>query len=70
MCRRRMRGIIFEKIQDKDNKYDRTKVTMVSESLTLPEIFEDFRDFLRSCGFIIDGDIEIVNDETKGEEEV
>ena len=36
---------------------------MSFEAQTLPEIVANFEDFLRGCGFIIDGHLDFVEDE-------
>ena len=51
----------FIKLQDESNKYDTTKVIVVSEAITLPQILEDFQDFLRGSGFVFDGNLEIIS---------
>lgn len=52
---------IFKKIKDLDNPYDKTTVTIESESATLPDLLQDFKDFLLASGFVIDGDLVIEN---------
>lgn len=52
----------FIKEKDKDNSYDNTNVIVESQSDCLPEILEDFADFLRGCGFHFDGSIQVVNE--------
>lgn len=42
---------IFKKLKDKDNRFDTNDIIMRSEAMTIPEIMEDFRDFLKGCGF-------------------
>lgn len=53
----------FKKQQDKNNQFDTTDVTVESDGVTLDVILSDFADFLRGCGFQIDGDLDVVKDE-------
>lgn len=38
-------------------------VTVVSEAETLPDIVEAFEDYLRACGFIFDGHLDIIEED-------
>lgn len=40
-----------------------SKVTLESNREYLPDVLEDVRDFLKGCGFQIDGDIDVVENE-------
>lgn len=61
---------IFIKNQDRENSFDHTNVQIESDSITLPDLLEDFEEFLRGAGFHFDGHLDIVNDEIKeGEKE-
>jgi hypothetical protein len=40
-----------------------TTVTLSTEALTLPEILGSLEDFLRGCGFVFDGHLEIVEED-------
>jgi len=53
----------FIKEKDKDNKFDNTDVELKSESQTIPDLLDDFEDFLRGCGFRFNGSIQIVEEE-------
>lgn len=57
----------FIKYKDRANKFDTTSVYMISTANHLPDILEDFADFLRASGFTVDGAIEVVPRETDGE---
>lgn len=48
----------FIKTKDESNSYDRTTVTFECDALTWPELEEEFRNFLRACGFVISHDLE------------
>lgn len=52
----------FIKIKDEANKFDTTDVTIESVSVGLPELLEDITDFLKACGFSLDG-LEAVHEE-------
>ena len=60
--------IIFKKIRDKENRFDTTDLIMRSNSSTITEILEDFADFLRGCGYSINGQLEVVNYEEDGKD--
>lgn len=53
----------FIKTKDVENRFDNTNVSIESESISLPELLEDFADFLRGCGFQIDGHLDVIEDE-------
>ena len=55
--------IRFIKEPDPDNGYDHTTVIMETTEISLQEILEDFASFLRGCGFVIDGRLEVYNAE-------
>lgn len=62
----------FKKERDLDNSFDTSEVILKSYSNILPDILEDFEGFLRACGFVFDGTIEIVpniEDEESGHDE-
>jgi hypothetical protein len=42
---------------------NQTNTTMEFKAIMLHEIVANFEDFLRGCGFIIDGHLDIVEDE-------
>lgn len=54
---------IFKKLKDKDNRFDTNDVIMRSEAMTIPEIMEDFRDFLKGCGYRFKDESEYGGDE-------
>lgn len=43
----------FIKVRDKNNQYDNTTVKVISHSVTLQDLLEDFTEFLRASGFVI-----------------
>ena len=45
--------LIFRKERDKTNQFDTTNVVVESNAVTLPEILEDFKEFLMACGYQI-----------------
>jgi hypothetical protein len=53
---------IFIKERDELNKFDHTRVQIESDSVSLPDLIEDFSDFLKASGFVLDG-LEIVESE-------
>lgn len=59
-----MTKLVFTKLPDPDNEYDRTKVEFAVEHDALPEIVSSFEDFLRGCGFNVEmGSLQIVGEE-------
>jgi len=44
-------SIIFKKTRDKDNHFDVSEVTMEVDSVSLPDILEEFKGFLVAAGF-------------------
>jgi len=51
--------LVFKKIKDKENKFERSEVTMECDSVYLPEILENFKYFLLACGYVIRPEDEI-----------
>lgn len=45
------------------NRYPGTKINMQFEAETLEDILEEFKMFLRGCGFQIDGTLDVIPDE-------
>lgn len=45
-------------------------ITYESKRECLPDILDDFRDFLKGCGFYVDGDIDIVKQEEYPHEDI
>jgi hypothetical protein len=43
----------FQKTRDPENEFDTTNVTIESNAVTMPQLIEDFKDFLAACGFPI-----------------
>lgn len=50
----------FKKTKDLDNRFDITDVSISGESDSLSDIIESFEEFLRACGFVIDGSLDLV----------
>lgn len=44
---------------------DGSKTISVTRAMVLSEVIEEFESFLRGCGFVFDGHIEIVDDENE-----
>lgn len=59
----------FVKLADPNNSFDRTKLIMKSNSITVSDLLEDFREFLLACGYQIKGDL-IVDEHNFKKEEV
>lgn len=55
--------IKFIKIRNPDNRFDQTDIEVSTDYECLPEIFQEFKGFLQACGFIIDGDIDVIEEE-------
>lgn len=55
--------IKFVKYQDLDNHFDKTKIIMKTDAITLGEIITDFENFLRACGYVFEGELDFVNNE-------
>ncbi len=51
--------IIFKKTMDKENEFDRTEIYMKSQSVSVPDLLEDFKNFLAACGYAVSFDDEI-----------
>jgi hypothetical protein len=61
--------MIFKKLHDPENRFDQSDVIIRTSALTLPDILEDFADFLRGCGFSINGVIDVVEDDLEEKKE-
>lgn len=53
----------FVKHVDPNNEFDNTKIEFTVEEQSLSEIIEVFEDFLRGCGFIIQGKLDVIEEE-------
>ena len=55
----------FIRTIDSENKFSNCDVefTVSSNSMTYPELLEVFEEFLRGCGYVFDGHVEIVEEE-------
>lgn len=54
-----MNRYTFIKTRDVQNPYDITEINMTVETESLPELLEEFKNFLIASGFTIHGDIMI-----------
>lgn len=61
--------ITFKKSRDLDNEFDQTDIVMETYSETLPDLLEDYKNFLMACGFPINFDdtIEINRNEDEAQ---
>ena len=62
--------IIFKKTKDLSNEFDNTEVYLKTDALTVPDILEDFKNFLAGCGYPVtfEDEIEIkYHDEEEGD---
>ena len=48
---------------------DGTKTIKKADKNYLPDILQEFQDFLRGCGYYFDGNLDIVNEEQGAEDE-
>lgn len=60
-------NLIFKKLRDPGNEFDNYDIEMTSEATTLPEILENFTDFLRGCGFHFSGNLDVVEYDTNSQ---
>lgn len=51
------------KYEYKSKDYPNTKVVLTTDANTLPEILEEFTNFLNSCGFSTKGDLVFTDEE-------
>ena len=58
-----MKNYEFKKYKDPDNKFSITEVTMEVDTECLTDLLESFEDFLRGCGFRINGHLDVVDDD-------
>lgn len=54
-----MAKYVFKKIKDETNQYDVSDVTFEVDTVGLPELLEEFKNFLLASGFVIRGDLMI-----------
>ena len=52
----------FIKHPDPNNQYDNSKVVVETSEIVLQDVLQDFTQFLRACGFVLDG-LEVVDAE-------
>lgn len=55
--------IKFVKERDLDNPFSVSDIDFTVHAVSLPDMVENFELFLRACGFIFDGHLDIVEDE-------
>lgn len=53
----------FLKTKDEDNRFDTSNVLVTSDAETLEDILTDFEDFLRGCGYVFDGHLDIIEED-------
>ena len=53
----------FIKTRDPRNQFDQSDILLKTDAAMLSDILDDIKGFLQACGFIIDGDLEVVKDE-------
>ena len=58
-----MRFTFIKEPDGSDLEEGQANFGMEFKTLTLPDIVANFEDFLRGCGFIIDGHLDFVEDE-------
>ena len=61
--------IKFIKERDADNPYDNTDIVMSTDEITLTEIVQEFQHFLLACGYVFDGDLDFVEEESLTDED-
>lgn len=54
----------FTKTADDQSKFDSANLTMETSAVYLPDILKDFEDFLKGCGFVFEGSLEVVEPES------
>ncbi len=53
----------FSKVADENNPYDNSHIEHTVNSVSLPDLINEFENFLRGCGFIFDGHLTIEDEE-------
>lgn len=53
----------FIKEIDEDNKYDNARIEFEVETETWTELLEYFEEFLKGCGYHINGKLDVVGEE-------
>lgn len=51
------------KLQDDENPHDITRVEMTIETVSYRDLLEEFENFLKACGFVFKGQVDIVREE-------
>lgn len=54
----------FIKIKDPDNHFEVSDIQFDVETVDLSEVIEQFSRFLLACGFVFEGELEIVKEES------
>ena len=57
----------FIKEQDKENKFDVTRVQIDVDTVSLADVVEAFEEYLQACGFKFDGHLDFQDDEQSGQ---
>jgi hypothetical protein len=58
----------FVKTRDPENHFDNSDVLIRTDSHDLLELLEEFENFLKACGFSLEGHLDIVQDDVFEEE--
>ena len=53
----------FEHVSEYDNQ-PKTIVNVTTDAVSLPDILQSVEGFLRACGFVFDGRLDIVDEDT------
>jgi hypothetical protein len=53
----------FIKTSPENDQYDDTDVSVSTNSITLEPLLDTFESFLKACGYVFSGKLEIVDDE-------
>jgi hypothetical protein len=55
--------IKFTKLKDESNDFDESNVTfeIPNNDLSIPDILEEFEKFLKACGYVFEGYLDLVD---------
>lgn len=53
----------FTKFKDPENKFDNSDLVMTCDTIVLSELLENFENFLKGCGYIFEGSVQIIDTE-------
>jgi hypothetical protein len=58
----------FIKLPDEDNKFDSSSIEMViTKDVSLPDLLQEFECFLKACGFVFEGELDIIQEEVEND---